>query len=211
MKRTSIIILSDEILLRESLAVRLNAEKDIKVILNRNLSGITYEVIAACIPDVILLDVRAEFKILPELAYSTNASSLFQRIIVLTDNLNASLMDYAIRYGVSGYLTKQSSLKEMITAVKEVVRGNKYICEQAKDLKSVINEGKPEPPKFSSLSEREYQISQMVVAGMTSKEIANQLYLAIKTVEVHRHNILRKLKLSKTVSLVNYLTSPYIQ
>jgi len=113
-----------------------------------------------------------------------------------------------IQMGARGYLTKNSSKEEMIEAIIEVNKGNKYICREIIDI---ISEGmfgdKEDIPDINSLTEREIDVVNLVKIGASSKEISQTLNIALKTVEVHRHNILKKLKLKNSASLVNFINN----
>src|SRR4030095_6412322 len=118
-----------------------------------------------------------------------------------------------LQIGARGYVTKNSSKEEMIKAILEVNEGNKYICEEIKNnISELVLEENKETPNVNALTEREIQIINLIKEGMSSKEIANQLSISLKTVEVHRHNILKKLKLKNSASLVNFInnTASYI-
>ncbi len=107
--------------------------------------------------------------------------------------------------GAMGYVTKSSSKEEMITALLEVHQNKKYICDDIKNILSqqMMNE-EQKTSGLNSLSSREIDIIGLVKKGQSSKEIAGQLGITVKTVEVHRYNILKKLKLKNAASLVNF-------
>ena len=118
-----------------------------------------------------------------------------------------------LQIGEKGYLTKNSSKEEMIKAILEVNSGNKYICDEIKNnISELVLEENKDTPNVNALTEREIQIINLIKEGFSSKEIANQLNISLKTVEVHRHNILKKLKLKNSASLVNFInnTATYI-
>ena len=113
-----------------------------------------------------------------------------------------------LQMGAKGYVTKNSSKDEMIKAIMEVYKGNKFICEEIKNIISdQLLTDQPETPNINSLTEREIQIINFIKEGSSSKEIASALNISLKTVEVHRHNILKKLKLKNSASLVNFINS----
>jgi two-component system, NarL family, invasion response regulator UvrY len=113
-----------------------------------------------------------------------------------------------LRMGAKGYVSKNSPHLEMIEAITEVSKGNTFVCQEVKNILSeqVLNEDHIDPD-INSLSEREIQIIRYLKEGLSSKEIALELGISFKTVEVHRHNILSKLKLKNTVSLINFINS----
>ena len=111
-----------------------------------------------------------------------------------------------LNLGAMGYITKNSSKDEMINAIIEVTLGNKYICEEVKGILMRRElEGNGITPEMSVLSRRELEVIHLIRDGLSSKEIASQFEIALKTIEVHRYNILKKLKLKNTASLINFI------
>ncbi|MGZ5254611.1 MAG: LuxR C-terminal-related transcriptional regulator, partial [Flavitalea sp.] len=83
-----------------------------------------------------------------------------------------------------------------------------YICEEIKNnISEMILEENRDVPSVNSLTEREIQIINLIKEGLSSKEIASNLNISLKTVEVHRHNVLKKLKLKNSASLVNFINN----
>jgi DNA-binding NarL/FixJ family response regulator len=98
-----------------------------------------------------------------------------------------------MQVGAMGYVTKNSSRQEMITAIVEVSQGKQYICEEVRNiLAHQESKEEGEVPDLNLLSDRELDVSHLIRKGLSSKEIALQLDISIKTVEVHRYNILKK-------------------
>ena len=112
-----------------------------------------------------------------------------------------------LRLGARGYVTKNSPRQEMIDAINDVNYGNIYICQEVKNILSDQMLGEDEGAGLNLLSEREIEVINQIKDGLSSKEIADKLGISIKTVEVHRHNILKKLKVKNTASLINYINS----
>ena len=112
-----------------------------------------------------------------------------------------------LQVGAMGYITKNSSKEEMIGAITEVAQGNKYICHEVKAILSEQILEDNEKPDINMLSQREVEIIDLIKQGQSSKEIALQLSITLKTVEVHRHNILKKLNLKNTAALVNFINN----
>jgi two-component system invasion response regulator UvrY len=92
----------------------------------------------------------------------------------------------------------------MFEAIEEVMKGNRYICSEVKTILSeqAFDE---ENSGANSLSNRELEIIKFIKDGLSSKEISAALNISLKTVEVHRHNILKKLNLKNSAALVNYI------
>ncbi|MFZ2196242.1 MAG: response regulator transcription factor [Thermodesulfovibrionales bacterium] len=114
---------------------------------------------------------------------------------------------YALRFfraGASGYLTKKSAPEELVTAIRTVSRGKKYVspvlAEKLIGELDVTNE----KPLHSALSDREFQVLCLMASGKTSGEIAEELFLSVKTISTYRARILEKLRLKNTAELINY-------
>jgi DNA-binding NarL/FixJ family response regulator len=107
--------------------------------------------------------------------------------------------------GALGYVTKNSSVSEMKEAILTVSEGKKFICEEIKDILFASEESSDVTAAIQSLTGRELEVIKQIKAGRSSKEISEALDIALKTVETHRHNILKKLNVRNAVSLVQLL------
>ena len=114
---------------------------------------------------------------------------------------------YAIRSlkaGAAGYLTKQSAPRELVTAIRQVGAGLKYISPAlAQELANHVGEDHEAPP-HEALSDREYQTLTMIASGMTVSDIARELSLSVKTVSEYRARLLVKMKLKNSAELTHY-------
>jgi two-component system invasion response regulator UvrY len=114
---------------------------------------------------------------------------------------------YAIRSlkaGASGYLTKQSAPKELVTAIRQVAAGQKYVSAAlAQELASAIGDDH-ETPLHDTLSDREYQTLTMIASGKTVSAIAEELSLSVKTISEYRARLLVKMKLKNSAELTHY-------
>jgi len=95
----------------------------------------------------------------------------------------------------------------MFEAIVEVTQGNRFICSEVKTILSEQAFDDEAGNGANSLSGRELEIIKYIKDGLSSKEISSELCISLKTVEVHRHNILKKLNLKNSASLVNYINS----
>jgi two-component system invasion response regulator UvrY len=110
--------------------------------------------------------------------------------------------------GAMGYVTKNSSREEMFRAIVEVYNGKKYVCEEIKNILSEqVISGEDQQSGLNALSQREIEIISFIRRGYSSKEIADALNISVKTVEVHRYNILKKLNLKNAAALVNFINN----
>jgi two-component system invasion response regulator UvrY len=123
------------------------------------------------------------------------------RVLVLSVHENEPFPSLALERGASGYLTKRCAPEELITAVRELAHGRKYL---ASDVARRIALGRSdgEPKRLASLSPRELEVFGSLAHGRSVNEIAANLNLSPKTVHVHRANLLAKLGVKTTAELV---------
>lgn len=111
----------------------------------------------------------------------------------------------ALRSGAAGYLNKQSAPLQLVTAIREVAKGRKYVTPGvAEELANHLSRGEEDLPDHRSLSNREFQTMCLMASGRTLTEIAEQLSLSIKTISVYRTRILEKLQLKTTAEITHY-------
>ncbi|MBI5471725.1 MAG: response regulator transcription factor [Ignavibacteriae bacterium] len=113
----------------------------------------------------------------------------------------------ALRAGASGYITKESAPTELVSAIRKVMRGRKYISESVADsmLGEISSERTKEPHEL--LSDREFEVLRMIASGKSLTEIAAELSLSIKTISTYRGRILDKMRLKNNAELTHYAIS----
>jgi two-component system invasion response regulator UvrY len=114
---------------------------------------------------------------------------------------------YAVRVlkaGAAGYLTKESAPDELITAIRKVSRGRKYVSSTLAEKLAFDLDRDTEKPLHETLSDREYQVMCLIASGKRAKEIAEELYLSVKTVSTYRSRILEKMKMKNNAELTHY-------
>lgn len=206
MGKITLLLVDDHKLIRESWSIILNADPRFEVIGETSDVDQAVEFVKTKKPDLILMDINMS----PVNGF--DATKIILRdvpdALVVAISMHA-LPAYARRMfqmGAKGYVTKNSSKEEFVAAILEVKAGNKFICEEIKNIVAhqELEDGGGHPD-MSSLSKREIEVVQLIKEGLSSKEIAKSLNISLKTVEVHRYNILRKLKLKNTAALVNFI------
>ena len=110
----------------------------------------------------------------------------------------------AIKTGASGYLTKQSAPDELVTAIRRVYRGGRYIgAVLAEKMATDLAKGDERPP-HEKLSDREYEVMRMILKGKSTKEMAEALFLSPKTISTYRRRIFQKMNIKSNVELARY-------
>lgn len=213
MEKISILIADDHKLIRETWSYILNNDPRFEVIAECGDSEMAVELSKTKRPQIVLMDINMSPISGFEATERIRKMSPMSRIIGVSMHSQPAYAKKMLQIGARGYVTKNSSKEEMIKAILEVYNGNKYICDEIKNnISELVLEENKEAPNVNALTEREIQIINLIKEGLSSKEIAQQLNISLKTVEVHRHNILKKLKLKNSASLVNFInnTASYI-
>ena len=208
MKKVSIMIVDDHTLIRETWSFLLGKNENFDVVAECGDGERAIELARDKRPDVVLLDINmapmSGFDVLKMIRKYSPGS----KIIGVSMHSQPAYAKKMLRLGAKGYVTKNSPRQEMLEAIAEVSNNHIYICQEVKNILSeqMLN-GDQVNPDINNLSDREMQIVRSLKEGLSSKEIASGLNISLKTVEVHRHNILKKLKLKNTVSLINFINS----
>jgi DNA-binding NarL/FixJ family response regulator len=208
MEKISVLIADDHKLIRETWSYILNNDPRFVVVGECGDSEQAVEMSRAKRPMIVLMDINMNPISGFEATEKIRKVSPGSKIIGVSMHSQPAYAKKMLQVGAKGYVTKNSSKEEMIKAILEVQSGNKYICEEIKNnISELVLEENKDMPNVNSLTEREIQIINFIKEGLSSKEIAEQLNISLKTVEVHRHNILKKLKLKNSASLVNFINS----
>jgi DNA-binding NarL/FixJ family response regulator len=208
MAKISILIADDHKLIRETWCYILNSDSRFHVIAESGNAEEAVELTKKMNPDVVLMDINMEPFSGLEATQKIRRVSPASKIIGISMYSQPAYAKKMLHLGAQGYVTKNSSKEEMIEAILEVNLGHKYVCSEIRNIISnqMLDE-KENAPSINTLTEREMQIINFIKQGSSSKEIAINLSISLKTVEVHRHNILKKLKLKNAASLVNFVNT----
>ncbi len=206
MEKITVLIADDHKLIRETWSFILNGDPRFQVVAECGDSENAVEMTRQKHPNIVLMDIN----IMPisgfEATERIRKVSPKTRVIGVSMHSQPAYAKKMLQIGAKGYVTKNSSKEEMIMAILEVHAGNRYICDEIKNnISELVMDDTRDTPNVNALTEREIQIINLIKEGQSSKEIASNLNISLKTVEVHRHNILKKLKLKNSASLVNFI------
>lgn len=208
MEKITILITDDHALLRESWSFILNNDLRFKVIGECSTGEEAVEAARQLRPDVVIMDINLPGISGMEAASIIRKNSPGTRILCVSMHTQPAYARKMIQHGALGYVTKTSSSEEMIHALLEVYNNKKYICNDIKNiLSNQLLSTDEQVNGFNTLSAREIDVISFIKKGLSSKEIAQELNLSVKTVEVHRYNILKKLKLKNVAAMVNYINN----
>ena len=158
-------------------------------------------------PDVVVMDIT-----MPGMNGLEATSCLRQacpetKVLILTIHEKSEFVREMIQSGARGYLRKNTSPVELISAIESVHRGElvfKPEIAQSFFNEYVLNDGQMENSSSKRLSEREHQVLSLIVEGLANKEIADRFHLSVRTIEKHRQSIMKKLGIHKATELVKF-------
>jgi len=201
-----ILIADDHSIVRSGIRYLLSARNDVEIVgeADNGLSAISLA--RKLKPDMILMDIAMPQMNGVEAIQEIVREAKETKVLVLSMHSDDRMVSRAMKAGAKGYLIKDCDSKELNEAINALSAGDVYL---SKELSSALIHGYIEKlvndiPGTSILTPKERQILQMIAEGNTTKDIAALLNVSIKTVEVHRSNIMRKLNLHNIADLTKY-------
>lgn len=208
MGKITILLVDDHKLIRDSWSFILNSDPRFQVIGETSNAEEAVDLAKEKKPMIVLMDINMSPVNGFEATKLVRKFSPGSKIIGISMHSMPAYARRMLQIGAMGYVTKNSSKDELLTAIVEVNSGKKYICEEVKNILAQQElEEDGGSPDMNALSRREIDIVQLIKEGLSSKEIALRLDISLKTVEVHRYNILKKLNLKNTAALVNFINT----
>ena len=199
-----VVVADDHTILREGLRQLLGGEADIEVIAE---AGDGHEVLArvrALAFDVLLLDMSMPGKSGIELIKQVKAEKPKLRVLVLSMHEEKQYAVRAIKAGASGYVTKDSAGTQLVTAIRRVAGGGAFITAEVAEQLALGAMPDAEIAPHGRLSDREFEVLRLLVAGHTVTETAAMLNLSGKTVSTHKARLMEKLGIDNQADLVRY-------
>lgn len=156
-------------------------------------------------PDIVIMDINIQPNSGIDSTKMVKKVSPGTKVIGVSMHNQPSFAKRMLKNGALGYVTKSSNRNEMFEAILSVNDGKIFVCKEIQEnlAKQVFEDD--ETPDISKLSEREVEVLKHIKDGLSSKEIGETLFLSTRTVEVHRSNILKKLNLKNTASLLKFI------
>jgi len=199
-----ILIADDHQLIREGLKKILKEEHDMSVVGEGGNADEVFKLVRESDLDVVLLDIsmpgRSGLEVLKELKHTHPKLP----VLMLSMHPEDRFAVRSLKAGASGYITKESAGEELVSAIRKVVGGGKYISMfLAEKLAFGLDADSGRPP-HEALSDREFQVMTMISSGKKMTEIAEELSLSIRTVNTYRARILEKMQMKSNAELIHY-------
>jgi DNA-binding NarL/FixJ family response regulator len=199
-----VLIVDDHPVLRTGIRLLLAAEDDLEPV---GEAGSKREAIfeaRSTKPDVVLLDVvmpdGSGLEVIPQLLHEHPDT----KVLVLSMQDDPRYVREAFAAGASGYVLKEAADVEVVSAVREIASGGRYVHPELGARMIAADAEEARRAERDPLSEREREVLKLLALGHTNQEIAKQLYISVRTAETHRAHIMQKLGLSTRAELVHY-------
>lgn len=201
-----IVIVDDHPMMREGLAQLVDHEPDLVVEAQADSAGQALRLVEKAVPDLLVVDISLPDKSGLELIKDVHTLLPGLPILVVSMHDESLYAERVLRAGGRGYIMKQEGGKKLMEAIRQVLAGRIYVSEKisAKILENYSGRRPDSQSPVEKLSDREFEVFQLLGQGQGTREIAKQLHLSVKTVEVHRANIRKKMELANGGELVRY-------
>ena len=206
---TKVVLVDDHQLIRMGITALLSSEKDIDVIGQVDSVKYVFETLDANKPDIVLMDISLDDGdgILITKDICANYKNI--KVIMLSMHVREDFIQRSLKAGASGYILKDSPKEELIRAIKEVGKGNKYFASEVSQL--MVSSYVTKVGDFTNynrdnkrITNREVEIIRLLSDGFSNQKIAGKLGISHRTVDTHRTNIMQKAKVKNVAELVKY-------
>jgi two-component system response regulator NreC len=197
---TTIVLADDHTVVRNALRLLLDAESDFEVVAEAGDADTAVRYVRGHKPTVLILDLNMPGRSSLDAVADIRAASPETEVVVLTMQNEPAFARRALQAGVRGYVLKEAADAELVQAVRSAAAGDTYLQPALGARLAAGDAGQD----GDELSERERDVLRLIALGHTNAEVAEQLYISIRTVESHRAHIQQKLSLSSRAELVRY-------
>lgn len=206
MDRIRVVIADDHKILREGLRSLMEKEDDIEVVGEAENGKETLSVVEKAAPHIVVMDVAMADLNGMEATRQLKKINPSVKVIGLSGHPNRSYVTEMLKAGASGYVVKNRAYEDLVRAIREVLKGNMYLSPEVTPgvVDAHFASSKKANPAFATLTAREREVLQLLAEGKTTKWIASELTISVKTVETHRRNIMEKLDLHSVAELTKY-------
>jgi DNA-binding NarL/FixJ family response regulator len=199
-----ILIADDHPIFRAGLKEILTKERDVDFVGEAESGHKALELAKKQRWDVVILDITMPGKEGLEVLQELRRERPKLPVLVLSAHPEDQLALRLLKAGAAGYLTKDKAPEVLLTAVRRVLGGGKYVSESTAEKLVLKLESNGTSPPHELLSDREYQVVRMIASGKTVKEIAKELFLSVRTVSTYRARALEKMRMKSNADLIRY-------
>jgi DNA-binding NarL/FixJ family response regulator len=201
-----VFLIDDHPIVRQGLALFIEREPDLAVCGQAEGTTSALQAIPELVPDFIVLDISLDGPDGLELLKTLRARYPNLPVLILSMHDESAYAERALRAGANGYIMKQEATEKVLTAIRQILRGDIYLSERLtkRMLRQFVHGAVPPGDPLARLSDRELEVYRLIGAGHGTRRIADELHVSTKTVESYQAHIKEKLSLRNARELVQH-------
>ncbi|HXN19871.1 MAG TPA: response regulator transcription factor [Candidatus Binatus sp.] len=201
-----VFLIDDHPIVRQGLALFIEREADLMVCGQAEGATSALQAIPDLMPDFIVLDISLDGPDGLELLKTLHARYPNLPVLILSMHDELAYAERALRAGANGYIMKQEATEKVLTAIRQILRGDIYLSERLtkRMLQQFVRGALPPRDPLAKLSDRELEVYRLIGAGHGTRQIADELHVSTKTVESYQAHIKEKLALRNARELVQH-------
>jgi DNA-binding NarL/FixJ family response regulator len=209
MSKIRVLLVDDHAMFREGIRALVNGYDDVEIVGEATEGREAIEKVRQLAPHVVLMDVAMPVMGGLEATRRIRKESPDAKVLVLTQYEDSEYILSMLRAGAKGYISKTSTASELVSAIRAIHKGGAFLCPSVTTtlIEEYLRRVGGEKSEYERLTDREREVLQLVAEGRTNHEIAERLFISVKTVLRHRTSIMEKLGFHNRTELIKYAIS----
>lgn len=204
MQKKRVLLADDHQIVRNGLRLLINAEPDLEVTAEAATSTETLTLLRQQEFDVLLLDISMPDRDGMDTLRLLRTHRTDLPVLIISAYAEEQYAINMLRAGANGYIRKDADVDDILSAIRTVLRGRRYVSDTVADLLTQRLNGDTDAPAHQQLSEREFQVLHKLATGKSVTDIAGELFISVKSVSTYRSRLLTKLNLKSNAELTYY-------
>ena len=204
MSKIKVLLVDDHAIMRDGISALINLQDDIEIVGEASEGKEAIEKARELVPDVVIMDISMPEMDGLEATRRIKKKNPSVKVLVLTQHDNREYILSTIKSGSDGYLPKRALGSELVAAIRAIHQGHSFLYPTAAGILLEDYRRQVEKEPYDRLTEREREVFRLIADGHTSREIADMLFISLKTIHNHRAKIMKKLNIHNKSELIKY-------
>ncbi len=204
MSKIRVLLVDDHAIMRDGISALINLQDDIEIVGEASEGKEAIEKARELVPDVVIMDISMPEMDGLEATRRIKKKNPSVKVLVLTQHDNREYILSTIKSGSDGYLPKRALGSELVAAIRAIHQGHSFLYPTAAGILLEDYRRQVEKEPYDRLTEREREVFRLIADGHTSREIADMLFISLKTIHNHRAKIMEKLNIHNKSELIKF-------